>query len=77
METQTALGYAEPMKQQPTLQDAMSELLAVLGFGAMAREVRTEKDTERLSRYARIIVKQSPESKRLALANQFRLAGLM
>ena len=55
----------------------MSQLLAALGFDAMAREVKTEQDTERLSRYARVIVKQSPQAQKLALANQFRMAGLI
>jgi len=61
---------------RPTVQDAMSELLLALGFDAMAREVKTETEHDRLCRYARIIVKQSPESKRLELANRFRLLRL-
>jgi len=57
----------------PTIQDAMSELLAALGFDAMAREVKAEQDVERLRQYARIIVKQSKPEFKMALANRFRL----
>ena len=56
-----------------TIQDAMSELLGSLGFDAMARDVRTEQDVERLRQYARIIVKQSPQEHKMRLANLFRL----
>lgn len=55
------------------IQDALSELLAALGFEAMAREVKTEEDLERLRRYARIIVKQSPENVRHQLVLRFRM----
>jgi Ni2+-binding GTPase involved in maturation of urease and hydrogenase len=57
----------------PTIQDALSELLDALGFAAMAADVITETDQERLRKYARIIVKQSPQSHKLALANRFRM----
>jgi len=59
--------------KEPRIQDALSELLAALGFDAMAREVKTEEDLQRLRYYARIIVKQSPEYRRSQLANLFRL----
>jgi hypothetical protein len=65
------------MNHTPTMQDAMSALLLALGFETMASEVKTETDRERLSRYARVIVKQSPADKKLALANNFRMAGLL
>jgi len=55
------------------IQDAMSELLAALGFEAMAREVKSEEELDRLRQYARIIVKQSPANLKMQLANQFRL----
>lgn len=58
---------------EPRIQDAMSALLSALGFDAMARDVKTEEDLERLRHYARIIVKQSPELQRPAVANLFRL----
>lgn len=57
---------------QPTVQSAMSALLAALGFDAMASDVLTETDRNRLARYARIIVKQSPQSKRAELISNFR-----
>lgn len=57
-----------------TIQDAMSELLSALGFDAMAREVKTEQELDRLRTYARIIVKNTGDAdKRLKLANLFRL----
>ena len=65
------------MNSSNTMQDAMSALLFALGFDAMAEAVKTETDKERLCRYARVIVKQSPAEKKLALANNFRLAGLL
>jgi hypothetical protein len=65
------------MNNTPTIQNAMSALLFALGFDAMASAVKTETDRDRLSRYARVIVKQSPANKKLALANNFRLAGLL
>jgi len=65
------------MKNTNTIQDAMSALLFALGFDAMAEAVKTETDRERLCRYARVIVKQSPADKKLVLANNFRIAGLL
>lgn len=61
------------MTNDKTIQDAMSELLAALGFETMAREVKTEQDLGRLRQYARIIVKQSKPEFRLQLANMFRM----
>jgi hypothetical protein len=56
-----------------TIQGAMAEVLAALGFEAMAREVRTEHDPDRLRRYARVCVKNAPEPQRAKLANLFRM----
>jgi hypothetical protein len=47
-----------------TTQSALSALLLALGFEAMAEEVLTETEHEMLVRYARVIVKNSPESVR-------------
>ena len=58
---------------EPRIQDAMSELLDAMGFERMAQEVKAEEELDRLRQYARIIVKQSPESKRSQVANLFRL----
>jgi hypothetical protein len=49
---------------------AMSELLKALGFEAMAKEVIGETDGERLRRYARVIIRNSPQ------ANKARLLAL-
>jgi hypothetical protein len=45
---------------ETTTQTALSLLLTGLGFEAMAREVLTENDTDRLRKYAAIVVKNSP-----------------
>jgi hypothetical protein len=50
---------------------ALSELLDALGFAAMARDVKTEDDPKRLSHYARIILKQAPQDKKLGLKRMF------
>jgi hypothetical protein len=61
---------------QHTTQDALSALLASLGFEAMAREVKSEQDNERLSRYSRIVVKNSPVQIRRQLTVRFHFLGL-
>lgn len=48
------------MIKPPTQGEALSVLLASLGFEAMASGALTEQDPERLRRYARVIIKQSP-----------------
>lgn len=62
---------------KPTIQEAMSELLAALGFEAMAADVKGEFDNSRLGRYARVIVKNSPRDKQLGLTNHFRMLRLL
>jgi len=57
----------------PRIQDALSELLAALGFERMATDVKTEDDLARLRTYARIIVKNSPPTAQREIANRFRL----
>jgi hypothetical protein len=49
----------------------MAALLEALGFTAMAKDVLTETDPDRLRRYARIIIKQSPKDKQHVLATKF------
>ena len=49
----------------------MSAILASLGFEAMSREVIGETDGERLGRYARVIVRNSPQSKKAHLLALF------
>jgi len=62
----------------PTIQDALSELLDALGFKTMAREVKAETDKQRLSRYARVIIKNTPEGDiKRRLWRQLKLAGLL
>lgn len=77
----SAIKTSDAMKgnamQNATVQDALSELLSSLGFEAMARDVKTETDKANLSRYARIIIKQSPEAKRSELARGFYALRLL
>lgn len=61
---------------QQTTQDALSALLSSLGFETMAHEVKSELDNERLSRYARVVVKNSPIGIRRQLTVRFHFLGL-
>ena len=55
-----------------TIQEATSAVLKSLGFDAMASGVLTENDGERLSKYARVIIRNSPQSKKVELLAMFR-----
>ena len=50
---------------------AMGTMLASLGFESMAREVIGEADGERLGRYARVIIRNSPRTHRARLLELF------
>jgi hypothetical protein len=54
----------------------MSALLKALGFDAMAANVIGESDTERLTKYARVIIKNSPQAKRPLLFQLFNSQNL-
>lgn len=54
----------------------MSEILKALGFGAMAKDVIGESDNERLTKYARVIIKNSPMEKRQHLFQLFNSQNL-
>lgn len=58
------------------MQKAMSEVLAALGFEAMARDVLSETENERLARYARVCIRNSREPQRSQLVRLFRAAKL-
>lgn len=60
----------------PTIYDTVSKLLESLGFTQMAQDVYNEP-RERLSRYAAIILKNSPQDKRNMLVRSFRLLRLL
>lgn len=62
---------------EQTVQTALSELLGALGFEQMARDVMGETDRDRLSRYARIVVKNAPEAQRMALHSRFVMLRLI
>jgi len=67
----------ETNKSLPTVQVALSALLAALGFETMSREVLAETENERLARYARIVVRHSPATISDKLAVNFRALGLI
>jgi len=54
----------------------MSALLKALGFDAMAANVIGESDAERLTKYARVIIKNSPQAKRPLLFQLFNSQNL-
>lgn len=64
------------MTTAPQLTDAMSAMLKALGFEAMAKEIIGESDTERLTKYARVIIKNSPEASRHRLFQLFNSQNL-
>ena len=53
-----------------TVQDALSEMLSSLGYGQMARDVKTERDKATLRRYAAFIVRQLNRQGKRELAKQ-------
>ena len=62
---------------RPSIATALSDLLAALGFDAMARECATETEHSRLQRYARVILKQSAPEHRQALHSRFVMLRLV
>ena len=54
-----------------TIQEAMSAVLKSLGFDAMAAGVINENDGERLGKYARVIIRNSPQAKKAGLLAMF------
>lgn len=60
----------------PTVQDALSALLASLGFRQMALDVKTETETARLRKYARVILNDCPVESRRSLYQKMALLGL-
>lgn len=55
---------------------AMSQLLKALGFDAMAKEVVSENDRARLTKYAAVIIKNSPKESRPRLFELFNSQNL-
>ena len=64
------------MKNEKNITEAMSAILKSLGFEAMAKQVVGETDSERLTKYARVIVKNSPASVRDRLFELFNSQNL-
>ena len=54
----------------------MSAMLKSLGFEAMAKGVIGESNTETLTKYARVIVKNSPKASRQRLLELFNSQNL-
>lgn len=62
----------------PRIQDAMSKLLAAQGFTQMSQDVLGESDNERLRHYARIVVKNTPDSAaKIQLISNFKILRLI
>lgn len=59
-----------------TIPEALSELLASLGFDAMARDVLTD-DRKRWNIYARVILKNASAEKRRELHSRFAALNLI
>ena len=64
------------MKTTENITGAMSAILKSLGFEAMAKQVIGETNSERLTKYARVIVKNSPPSARSRLFELFNSQNL-
>lgn len=60
--------------EPPRVQDALSTLLASLGFKRMSEDVLTECDRDTLKRYARIV---SKNAKNVDVTNNLRILGLI
>jgi hypothetical protein len=58
-------------------QAAMAELLGALGFDAMAREVRGERNAMRLNKYARVILANLPADKVADVRAKLRVLGVV
>ena len=56
---------------------ALSELLAALGFRAMADDCATETRPEYLRRYARVVLKNAPAAQKEALRTRFVMLRLV
>ncbi len=64
------------MTTNNTINDALSAILGALGFEAMAREVLTETQPERIAQYVGISIKQTRDAaKRKEMAGLFRQLG--
>ena len=71
------IGYYERMTNTGLdMTTGMSAMLKALGFKAMAEQVIGEQDTERLTKYARVIIKNSPQSNRQKLFALFNSQNL-
>ena len=64
------------MKNKENITEGMSAILKSLGFEAMAKQAVGETDPERLTKYARVIVKNSPAAARARLFELFNSQNL-
>ena len=58
----------------PEITSMLSELLSALGFGAMAEDVKSETDAERIRRYARVVAKHANDQR---ITTRLQLLNLM
>lgn len=59
------------MKTNATINEGMSAMLKALGFDSMAKDVVRETDGDRLGKYARVIIRNSPQSNKARLLALF------
>ena len=60
-----------------TIPQMLHEFLSALGFTAMAQDVLSETDQKRLCHYARVILRQLPESQKRAVYSRFAMLRLV
>lgn len=66
-------GRSEPA----SIPEALYELLGALGFGAMAKQARQERDVEKQRLYASIILRHAPSGRRPAIQVRLERLGLV
>lgn len=55
----------------------LHDFLTTFGFAAMARDVLKEQDTQRLRRYARVVLRQLPAAHREDVRARFAMLRLV
>lgn len=67
----------EAQMETKAITEMLREFLSALGFEAMARDVVSETEWSRIQHYARIVLKQAPADKKLALRSRFAMLRLV
>lgn len=61
----------------PSVQQMLNTFLVPMGFEAMAADVLTETDPDKLRKYARVILRQLPEDKKMKVFTRFAMLKLV